>query len=341
MEMPVFAVDAKARRAGVLVAIASLAFSPIVSAEEGDGAFTFLWENDAIAGTDHHYTNGVEFSYLSVEDGLWDWFRTGSSVLPGVSTKDHLRVGVSLGQSIFTPDDTEATEPLPDQRPYAGWLYLGVAVIADHGNQLDTWVLNLGVVGPSAQGEEVQNGFHEHVTHDDDAMGWDNQLVETFGYQLLYEHRWQNIAGDGKQQVGPLQLDFSPHVGFSLGNIGTYANAGITLRIGTNLSNDFGVPRIRPSLPGSAFFDPADGFGWYVFAGVDARAVAYNIFLEGDAATYDVDLDKETFVYDGQAGLAVVWRKFRFAYTYVIRSKEYKGQAQPDRFGSVGMTFRF
>ena len=105
--------------------------------------------------------------------------------------------------------------------------------------------------------------------------------------------------------------------------------------------NDFGVPRIRPSLPGSAFFQPRDGFGWYVFAGVDARAVAYNMFLDGDAATYDVEIDKETFVYDGQAGLAILWRKFRFAYTYVIRSHEFKGQEQPDRFGSVGLTFRF
>ncbi len=44
---------------------------------------------------------------------------------------------------------------------------------------------------------------------------------------------------------------------------------------------------------------------------------------------------------DGQAGFAVIWRRFRFAYTYVIRSEEYEGQDRPDRFGSVGMTFRF
>ena len=184
----------------------------------------------------------------------------------------------------------------------------------------------------------MQNGFHD-VIDSAHAKGWDNQLEDEFGYQLLYEHRWRNIGGN--KRVGPLQVDFSPHVGFSLGNIATYANAGITLRIGTDLKNDFGVPRIRPSLPGSAFFQPRDGFGWYVFAGVDARAVAYNMFLDGDAATYDVEIDKETFVYDGQAGLAILWRKFRFAYTYVIRSHEFKGQEQPDRFGSVGLTFRF
>src|SRR6185436_4739093 len=307
------------------------------AAEDESGTFNFLWENDAIAGTDHHYTNGVELSYLSIEDHLWDWFRNGSNLLPGVSNDDHTRVGLTLGQSIFTPDDTDATQPLPDQRPYAGWLYLGIAVVANQGNQLDTWALNLGIVGPSAHGEQVQNGFHDWISSAH-ANGWDNQLSDTPGYQLLYEHRWRNI---GKRRLGPLEMDFSPHLGFSLGNIATYANAGITLRLGRDLRNDFGVPRIRPSLPGSSFFQPRDGFGWYVFAGVDARGVAYNIFLDGDAPTYDVDIHKETFVYDGQVGFAVLWRKLRVAYTYVIRSKEYEGQDQPDRFGSVGFTWRF
>ena len=326
-------------RNGIAAGLFGLWFAPAAFADDGS-TFNFLWENDAVAGTDHHYTNGLEFSWLSIENHLWDWFREGSNALPGVTPDDQMRVGVSLGQIIFTPDDTEATAPLPEQRPYAGWLYGGVAIVAKKGSKLDTWALNLGVVGPSAGGEDVQNGFHRHVTRDDESNGWDNQLVDTFGYQLVYERRWQNLSGS-KRNVGTLQLDFSPHLGVSLGNVGTYANGGISLRLGKNLAGDFGVPRIRPSLPGSAFFTPDGGFDWYVFAGIDARAVAYNIFLEGDAATYDVDLDKETFVYDAQAGLSLMWPKFRFAYTYVIRSKEFEGQSQPDRFGSIAMTYRF
>ena len=308
-------------------------------AEESGGTFNFLWENDVVAATDQHYTNGLEFSYLSIEDHLWNWFRTGSSVLPGVAREDHLRVGIALGQSIFTPDNTDATQPLPDERPYAGWLYAGVSVIADHDDQLDTWVLNLGVVGPSAYGEQVQNGFHDKI-HDSHANGWANQLHDEFGYQLLYEHRWRHVQSLQKR-MGPLQLDLSPHLGFSLGNIATYANAGITLRLGKDLSDDYGVPRIRPSLPGSAFFQPVDGSGWYVFAGIDGRAVAHNIFLDGNTDGNSLSVDKETFVLDAQAGFAIIWSKFRFAYTYVVRSHEFKTQQQPDRFGSVGLSARF
>lgn len=106
--------------AGALLIVALyLAGIAIGRAEEESGTFNFLWENDVIAGTDHHYTNGVELSYLSIEDHLWDWFRSGSRLLPGVGEDDHLRVGLALGQTIFTPDDTVATQPLPEQRPYA------------------------------------------------------------------------------------------------------------------------------------------------------------------------------------------------------------------------------
>jgi lipid A 3-O-deacylase len=308
------------------------------AADGKDSTFTFLLENDFAGGTDQHYTNGLELAYLSVEDDVFDWFKAGSNWLPFVDESDALRVGFSLGQSIFTPDDTQYSDPLPEQRPYAGWLYVGAAVVASQANELDTYVLNIGVVGPSAYGEDVQNGFHDWL-RDEHAKGWDNQLRDTLGYQLLFEHRWRNVTG--RKEMGPLQLDLSPHVGFSLGNIATYANAGVTLRLGTDLRDDFGVPRIRPSLPGSAYFEPRDGFAWYVFAGIDARAIAYNIFIEGDPATYERTLRKETFVYDGQAGFAVLWRRFRFAYTYVVRSHEFKHQEQPDRFGSLGLSYRF
>ena len=64
--------------------------------------------------------------------------------------------------------------------------------------------------------------------------------------------------------------------------MGTYLEVGATLRIGNDLPNDYGAPRIRPSLPGSNFFLPRDNFGWYLFAGAGGRAVAYNIFLDGN-----------------------------------------------------------
>jgi lipid A 3-O-deacylase len=306
-------------------------------ADDGD-VLTLLIENDVIAATDQHYTNGLELSYLSVHDGVPGSLRPGVVRLPGVAGDDVMRFGVSLGQQIYTPDNIETAAPLPDERPYAGWLYLGLALVADDGNELDTWVLDLGVVGPSARGEEVQNGFHEAISGDH-ANGWDNQLHDEFGAALLYEHRWRNIYAKKFDGFG---LDVSPHLGFSLGNVATYANGGLTLRLGNAVSTDYGVPRIRPSLPGSAFFDPtSDGLRWYVFAGVDLRGVAHNIFLDGNSDGDSLSVDKKPFVAELQSGFAIVWHRVRFAYTYVLRSKEFEAQNEPDRFASVGISYRF
>jgi hypothetical protein len=327
------------RATGVTVSVCIAATLVAQTAQAGDGdVLTLLIENDVIAATDQHYTNGLELSYLSVRDGMPGSLRPGVAVLPGVAREDVMRFGISLGQQIYTPNDIEATAPLPDERPYAGWLYLGFAVVAEHEKQLDTWVLDLGVVGPSAQGEEVQNGFHKSISGRH-ANGWENQLHDEFGAALIYEHRWRNIYAPKFDGFG---LDISPHLGFSLGNVATYANGGLTLRLGNAVHTDYGAPRIRPSLPGSAFFDPTTkGFSWYVFAGADLRYVAQNIFLDGNSDGDSLSVEKKNFVADLQSGFAIVWHRVRFTYTYVLRSEEYEGQEQPDRFASVAISYRF
>ncbi|MBK8542978.1 MAG: DUF2219 family protein [Caulobacteraceae bacterium] len=40
-------------------------------------------------------------------------------------------------------------------------------------------------------------------------------------------------------------------------------------------------PAHIPSLAGAGYFTPRDNFSWYVFAGIEGRAVAHNIFLDG------------------------------------------------------------
>jgi hypothetical protein len=285
------------------------------------GTFGFLLENDEVAGTDRHYTNGMEFTWLSAP----------------MQSHSNWRYGLALGQQIYTPNDTDTPLPLPGERPYAGWLYAGFSLVMDRGDELDTWVLNLGVVGPSAQGEWLQREVHRRIgSHQ--SYGWDNQLADEIGGQLIYDHRWRALW---QTKRGGLGADVTPHVGLSLGNVATYANAGFTLRLGNDLRDDYGVPHIRPSLPGTGYFEPNDAFGWYLFAGVDGRAVARNIFLDGNTGRESLSVDKAVFVADLQAGVAVSFSRVRLAYTYVYRTREYRGQPAPDRFGSVSISALF
>lgn len=78
-----------------------------------------------------------------------------------------------------------------------------------------------------------------------------------------------------------------------------------------------------------------------MFAGLEGRAVLYNIFLDGNAFTDSHSVDKEPFVGDLQAGLVVQWNRFRITYTQIFRTKEFEGQDSGDIFGSLSFSYHF
>jgi len=112
------------------------------------------------------------------------------------------------------------------------------------------------------------------------------------------------------------------------------------LRLGNNLKNDIGPPNISPGFPGAAFFSPAKGGrSWYLFAGLEARAVAQNIFLDGNTFTDSHSVDKKPLVLDLQYGAAYQRNNMRFSYSHVIRSKEFDDQEENASFGSLNFSF--
>lgn len=319
------------------IALAALVCtSAAAKVNDRPGTWNLIVENDSFTGTDRNYTSGVQLSYLSGPEKVPSWLRRAAVLFPNIDDNSKLRAGFTLGHSIFTP--TEITQPLliEDDRPYASYLYGGVAVVLETDERLDTWLLNLGIVGPSARGEETQNGLHRKIGSPE-AEGWANQLQDRAAGALISERRWRNLWEDDVFRYG---IDINPHVGFSLGNTNTYLNGGVTVRLGNDLTNDFGPPRIRPSLPGSAYFEPRDGFAWYFFAGIDVRAVAYNGFLERRPETGETQVDPETWVADAQAGFVLMWRRARISYTYIYRTDEFEQQLEPDQFGSLAFSVK-
>jgi hypothetical protein len=119
------------------------------------------------------------------------------------------------------------------------------------------------------------------------------------------------------------------------------ANAGATARLGFNLPGDHGPMRIDPSLPGSNFFEPTGALSVYVFAGVDGRAIARNLFLDGNTSEVSRSVKKMNLVYDHDLGAAITFYSMRVTYTYVIRSREYKTQPEESKFGATALSFRF
>src|SRR5882724_7663605 len=135
--------------------------------------FTVSSENDKyFAGTDRHYTNGFKLTWLGETDlnKSRHFVQEAARFIPWMDPERvdwHYKVGFALGQNIYTPVDTETTTPIPNDRPYAAWLYGSILLHAQLDNQLRLVELSAGVVGPSARGEEIQNAWHDviHVPH--------------------------------------------------------------------------------------------------------------------------------------------------------------------------------
>lgn len=323
----------------------ALLVAPSARAEFPAGTFTIQAENDRIANTDRHYSHGTRLTWVSdrVTDGP-AWAMDFLERLYPLAELRAERVGFILGHSIFTPEDTATTAQVVGDRPYAGWLYGGISVHAETTRRfngatlsiLDGIELDLGVVGPAALGEEVQNTVH-YIIGVSQSNGWDHQLHNEPGVMLIFERKWRPEPW----LIGGLQADVVPSLGGTIGNVLTQASAGAILRLGEQLSVDYGPPHVRPSLSGLAAIDDVDGLAWYVFGGAEGRLVAHSIFLDGNSFSGGPAIDRRPFVGDVQAGAALVYGPARLAFTHVFRTREFDQQRRGDRFGAISLSVRF
>ncbi len=314
-------------------------------APEAKGALTLVGENDSLSsGADRNYTSGIKLAYVSPVGVMPKWARSFDTVTRAVTNTRPSFWGVAVGQSIFTPQDIGAVPAPPDQHPYAGWLYAQVLVAAEENvierepRYVDLYELEFGMVGPSALGREAQRGIHQALGAPD-PKGWESQLDDEFAFSGTIERRWR--AEKVFENAGGIEVDVSPGIGVTLGTLRTDAKIGASFRLGQNLAHDYGAPRVRPGLGGVGYFTAERAFSWYLFGGVDLRAVGRNIFLDGNTYVDSASVEKKNFVADLQAGAAVQTGDWRLAYTYVVRTEEFVGQSTPQDFGALALSWRF
>jgi len=320
-----------------------------------NGTLSIQAENDYFSpdNRDRHYTNGIRFDWLPNPSapGEEDWLERQALSIPLGADDSVGRIGWSFGQSLFTPQNKKAYKPILNDRPYAGWLYAGLTLIKapkpdptvkSSFTDLDTLEIDAGVVGRAALGQFVQNTFHDTLFANEHVNGWHNQLKSEPGLLISYDHKWRALA---QTDFWGLGADVTPSVGFDLGNVMIDAAAGGMIRIGRDLPSDYGPPRIRPGLSGSNFFlseaDTGHNFGWYVFAGAEGRAVAHNIFLDGNTFATSQHVPKKTLVADFQAGVAIIVSGVRLTATEVIRTQEFVHQHGNDQYGAISASFNF
>jgi hypothetical protein len=302
------------------------------------GTLSFVLENDLFYDVDRHYTNGVGFIWVPDRSAPTPtWAKQLAGLLPWFPDQGELRHGYAFGQSMFTPNDITVADPPLTERPYAGWLYGTLGIGRGSGTQLDLLALSLGMVGPASLAEQSQKFVHK-VIGSPEPQGWSTQIGNEPGFVLTYQRSWRGLA---QTKIGSVSLDLTPHVGAAIGNVFTYANTGVTLRLGERLPKDFGPPRIQPGLFGSGEFTPIGDFDWYLFAGVEERGVVRNIFLDGNSFRDSRSVDKYPWVNDLQYGFVFDWPDIRLSYTHVKRGREYQSQGTGDNFGALTVSIKF
>lgn len=325
-------------------AMLALAAPDAVRAADGDderpGTFVLQVENDLFGGgTDQYYTQGVQVTFVPKDQWEPDWFKHLMDMIPGVDLDGNSTYVVALGQQMFTPADTTRPNPDPTDRPYAGWLFGSVGAIVEKpdSNLLQNVSLDLGIVGPASLGGYTQRRWHSLIGVGL-PRGWGKQLHNEPGIMLSYQARLR------QEILGPqhfLELDVTPTAGVALGNVLTQGSVGASIRLGQNLGLTYGPPFIRPSLPAAAIVKRRGQFGWNLFAGIEGRAVARNIFLDGNTIGDSRSVDKNNLVLDFQGGIEFTLGYARLSFTQIYRTREFEGQRVPSQFGSISLSAIF
>jgi len=299
---------------------------------------TVMHDNDEWAGTEEEYAQGSRLSVVSE-----DWGRSGlaqgvAAWLPGGEPGDRLSAGFGAGQLFFVPRDIDATTPVARQRAYAGWLHGSALLVRSNAQRQDVWKLDVGVVGPSALSEPLEEFFHG-IFNGRDMNGWDNQITDRAAVNVSAERRWRNIT-----PVGGLTFDVSPAVGLELGTVSVAADAGLTVRFGLGLDEDFGAPRVG-ALGGS--LERGDGWSLYAFAAANGRYQAYDLFLDeaggedGDAVRGGSAITRGKTRTETSLGLVAANGPARLTLAWTEESKRYDQQAGRHKYGEVTVGLAF
>jgi hypothetical protein len=142
----------------------------------------------------------------------------------------------------------------------------------------------------------------------------DQATLDADGYDLSYTRGWDVARG---YTASGLEVTLTPHAGIGVGDRGGMAEAGATLRIGSDLGDM--VPE------GSEAF--GERARWYVYAAGSGTAVGYNFARnrDGDYARSGVSRDSGSFLGDASIGVALRKGDMQGSFGVVYREIEAEG----------------
>jgi len=275
-----------------------------LSSKSKGSKLVFVVGNDSFSGnfTDRHLTSQIKLGAIS----KWRPESFGHFI----SNKDYLITTIS--QDLYTPENIKSKGLVNEDIPYAGWLYLTVGQLRQNKKTLSITSFDLGVVGPSALGEQTQTKVHS-IFGAQSPNGWQHQLKDEFGFRAEHKKYFKT-----ELHRGPIICtELLRFYGGTLGNIHSSVNMGAIFRAGYNIPNDFMVG-VNPIIN-----DQIRIFG---FLKAQGDLVLKNIFLDGNTVKHGHSVDKEYLVARASAGATFMRGAYGVSFAQSLTTKEFKGQ---------------
>lgn len=271
--------------------------------------------------TDRYYSNGIVLS--------WDRTVDTTGFLKVVNAKKAIITG-RLEHKIYTPSEITYYDQRRHDRPYASTLVVtGGLRFFTRKNQFMQADITLGVSGPMALGQKMQEWWHQQIGIFR-PRGWENQIANSpvvamhfrFSRQWFQE-KFIDVISNSEINIGSMLVNMKHGAVVRIGNplpllLSAYA--------GGNLQNGPIVKRTEV----------------YLLFGGAFEYVNHNGLIEGNWIGNESPhtMEREPWVFHGEYGIELSTWKVSAGFIYKTLSKEVRNGAR-HRYASIKLGFRF
>lgn len=310
-----------------------LLLAPSPAARAAEPGAELQLDNDLFTGSgdDRDYSWGATLTFSSPQPGRVfapvDRARRGlASLLPARETAAVSRAS-QAGIIAMTPEDLDAREALPDDRPYASLAFLTSSELRvdETGNRSRFTGFTVGILG-TGLAETLQRAVHD-VQGGVVPNGWSHQVSDGGEPTARFVLAEQWLLGDG-DTAGGAWRQAKLTVAGSAGYL-TEGSAAISLRWGRiqtpwwSFNPELGDYSPAPVAPTNAYSRGAPEF--YGFVGARVKLRAYNALLQGQFRHSDVRVASEDLArVQGEvwAGVMSVFADWQVTYSVHAATRE-------------------
>lgn len=288
--------------------------------------FSFVNDNDLYISfyQDRYYTNGafLNYSYLSTKK----------------SDKIQKKIyNFQIGQKLYSPFKANVQFLSEHDRPFAGYLFGGFGIsYFFKKNSFLRINSEVGVIGPSAFGEESMNFVHD-IYGFEPATGWKYQIQDAFALNFSVEFT--------KQLATSKYIDFN---WMNIANVGTVfsdISTGFLSRIGIKPLQNIANSTAFNSNLNNKITDFNNEIEVLFYVNPMLRYAIYDATIQGSFLNTNnpITYELKPIVLTTELGFKFTANRFNFKYAIIHHTKKLKSVKVPSGniYGSIGINYLF